>query len=561
MDGSAHLPREGRTGSWLLPAFFLALALSLAGVLPEHGLWFHDEPRVAGIGREMLDEGSFFLPLLGGRPFLEKPPLYWWAQIGSYSLFGIHPWAARLPSVLFSLLAMGAAFAMGKKVAGGRGGFLAAGVLGTTLLYSQTMHRSLVDPALVFALSWAYYGLLCLHLPSSPGERRKGLLLASFFLPLAFLAKGVVGIGLGLGPFLLYLVLRRRFREILSLWPFYLATGGFFLLLVIPWALGLYHQGGPEALKECLLGNTLGRFFGTTSKYGHTHHSPFFYLGTVLGRFMPWTLALPALLTLPPSRETPEKREAFFTLAGLAGIGILLLSLASSKRSLYLVPLLPLLAVLLATWMEDPMARRPLDRFTFQALLALSALLPLGAFLFFLACPLFPGQNLYLARCRELRTPILLAVSGLFALAWTFVLGTRALRHFRARTRPGPFEALLPLVCLFLVFQLLTPPFKDPLKSAHPVSRAVARILSEGGEGALFRPKEDLRGILYFDLGRTFPELERGRVLAWLNGGRGRFLVTQEKMLKRFFPPGRAGLRLVWKSQGRKPFVILKSTS
>ncbi len=558
MDADPLPGGRGWEGRWILPAFFLGLALALAGVLPEHGLWFQDEPRVAGIGREMFDKGSFFLPLLGGRPFLEKPPLYWWAQMGSFGLFGVHPWSARLPAVLFSLLAMGAAFFMGRKLAGGKGGFLAVGVLGTTLLYSQTMHRALVDPALVFALSWAHFGLLCLHVPSSPAEKRRGMLLASFFLPLAFLAKGVVGIGLGLGPFLLYLVLRKRFREILELRPFYLLAGGFFLLLVVPWAVGLYEQGGPAALEECLLGNTLGRFFGTTTKYGHIH-PPLFYLGTIAGRFMPWTLALPALLTLPPSRSEPEKREAHFTLLGFVGLGILLLSLASSKRSLYLVPLLPALSALLAAWMVRREAERPLDRHTLQGLLALSALLPFLAFLVFLLCPLLPGKNLYLARCREVRTPLVLAAFGLPALFWTLALGRKTLALVRTRSRPGPLLVLLPLAALFLVYQLLLPPFRDPIKSAHPISHAVAAALEGGGEGALFEPKEDIRGLLYFDLQRVFPELSREEVPRWLEGGKNRFLLVEEKKMK-LFPPGvRAGWRTAWRSGGRKPYIILKT--
>ncbi len=548
----------GREGRWILPAFFLGLALALAGVLPDHGLWFSDEPRVAGIGREMFDKGCFFLPLLGGRPFLEKPPLYWWAQMGSYTLFGVHPWSARLPSVLFSLLAMAAAFLMGRKPAGGKGGFLAVGVLGTTLLFSKTMHRALVDPALVFALSWAHFGLLCLHAPASEAEKRRGMFLAAFFLPLAFLAKGVVGIGLGLGPFLLYLALRKRFREILSLWPFYLLTGGFFLLLAVPWAVGLYAQGGPGALEECLLGNTLGRFFGTTTKYGHSN-PPLFYLGTILGRFMPWTLALPALLTLPPSRKEPAAREAHFTLLGFVGFGVFLLSLASSKRSLYMAPLLPALSALLAGWMLRPEAERPLDRFTLQGLLALSALLPLLAFLVFLLCPLLPGKDLYLARCREVRTPFLLLAFGLPALAWTWALGRKTLALVRARSRPGPLVVLLPLAVLFLAFQLLLPPFKDPIKSAHPISRAVAAALEGGGEGALFEPREDIRGLLYFDLQRVFPELSMEEVPRWLEGGKKRFLLVEEKKARRFPPRVRALFRPAWRSRGKKPFIILKT--
>ncbi len=561
MDGTSALSRQGREGTWVLPALFLGAALAFTGLFPEHGLWFPDEPRVAGIGREMFDKGSFFLPLLGGRPFLEKPPLYWWAQMGSFSLFGVHPWSARLPSALFSLLAMAAAFAMGRKLSGGKGGFLAVGVLGTTLLFCQTMYKCLVDPALVFALSWAHYGLLCLHVPSSERERKAGLFLASFFLPLAFLAKGVVGIGLGLGPFLLYLLARRRFREILSLGPFFLLLAGLFLVLAGGWAWGLYREGGPEALKECLLGNTIGRFLGTTRKYGHLH-SPLFYAGTLVGRFMPWTLALPALFSLPPAREEGERREAWFTLAALVGFGLLLLSLASSKRSLYLLPLLPALAALLGGWLlRTGREERSLDRLTMKALLLLSWILPPAVFLFFLLCPLLPGKDPFLDRCRALFRPGILLASGTAVLAWTCFLGWKVLPLLRSRRRPGPLAVLLPLVMVLLALKGIQPPLLEPLKSAHHVSKAVKGFLERGEEGALFQPRESLRGLLYFDLQRSFPELSREETLPWLKEGGRRFLLVEERKLKRLPREIREETREVWRGGGKKPFVILKSRS
>ena len=39
-----------------------------------------DEPRVAGIAAETFINGNWVEPKLNNKPFLEKPPLYFWAD-------------------------------------------------------------------------------------------------------------------------------------------------------------------------------------------------------------------------------------------------------------------------------------------------------------------------------------------------------------------------------------------------------------------------------------------------------------------------------------------------
>src|ERR1051326_4368039 len=61
-----------------------------------------DEPRYAQIGREMLARHDWIVPTLNGQPWLEKPVLLYWGEMTSYSIFGVHDWAARIPSALFA---------------------------------------------------------------------------------------------------------------------------------------------------------------------------------------------------------------------------------------------------------------------------------------------------------------------------------------------------------------------------------------------------------------------------------------------------------------------------
>src|SRR5579871_6988781 len=62
------------------------------------GLLGADEPRYAQVAREMLDRHDWITPVLNGRPWLEKPPLYYWQAMLAYSVFGVSDSAARIPS-------------------------------------------------------------------------------------------------------------------------------------------------------------------------------------------------------------------------------------------------------------------------------------------------------------------------------------------------------------------------------------------------------------------------------------------------------------------------------
>ena len=52
----------------------------------------------------MLERHDWITPVLGGQPWLEKPPLYYWQAMLAYSIFGVSDWAARLPSALDATL-------------------------------------------------------------------------------------------------------------------------------------------------------------------------------------------------------------------------------------------------------------------------------------------------------------------------------------------------------------------------------------------------------------------------------------------------------------------------
>src|SRR5947209_13513957 len=78
--------------------------------LGQFGLSGADEPRYAQVAREMLERRDLVTPTLAGRPWLEKPPLYYWQAMLAYRLFGVTDTAARVPSAIDATLLIVAAY-------------------------------------------------------------------------------------------------------------------------------------------------------------------------------------------------------------------------------------------------------------------------------------------------------------------------------------------------------------------------------------------------------------------------------------------------------------------
>ena len=95
----------GRRTSWLVFAALMAVLLLLAAWRP---LALPDEGRYGDVGRWMLVSGDWLAPRLDGLPFFHKPPLLHWLQALSMTVFGVHPWSARLvPALHAGLMLLG----------------------------------------------------------------------------------------------------------------------------------------------------------------------------------------------------------------------------------------------------------------------------------------------------------------------------------------------------------------------------------------------------------------------------------------------------------------------
>jgi len=364
---TGELPREAQ---WRAPAgsgwrtILLVVALASPLIffgLGNHDFWITDEPFVAEVAREMAVTGDVVVPRLNGEPFLEKPPLYYGTVALCYEALGVTPLAARLPSALFSMGTLLATFALGVRLFGRREGFWGALLLSTSYLFSFAGHFSLVDPALSFFVTLAFLaGVVALE-----GRTRPWALPALWFLGgLAFMSKGFVGPAFLLTGISAAAAWRREWRFFS---PRAHALGVvLFLAVTLPWVVALWREGGGAYLREALVANSVGRCVPVASLLPRgdslgTHDQPVYaYAESLLTSVLPWTPLLllgmvqgagsmwPRAAARGGEREDErEARSGYAFLLCALGANLALLSLPSYKRGMYLLPLLPLAAVLM----------------------------------------------------------------------------------------------------------------------------------------------------------------------------------------------------------------------
>ena len=325
----------------------IILAAFVFVMLPglDHGIWRPDEPYVAGISSGMARTHDFVTPLLNGRPFLEKPPLYYAVAGLSGMVFGpADDVSYRLASILFSVLTLAAVFFFLRRRVGSRTALIADLVLATLWEYFRISRWILVDIALVFGVTLAMLAWMRL----AEGDRPKtSALIFGLATAVAFLAKGMVGPGIIAAAVLIDIIRRRDIRLLYKSRPDIMLIC--MLLPVAAWVAALWSRGGWPYAREVLVVNNLMRFTGAAEAVALGHqHGLFYYFGSLPGILMPWTLIfIPALaLAIRRFREEPA-------LSWLIG-PFILLSIASTKRSLYLAPLLPACAIMIAAWLNEP---------------------------------------------------------------------------------------------------------------------------------------------------------------------------------------------------------------
>ncbi|MGA3315783.1 MAG: glycosyltransferase family 39 protein [Candidatus Korobacteraceae bacterium] len=459
------------------------------------GLVGADEPRYAQIAREMLQRGDWVTPVLNGQPWLEKPPLYYWATTLAYKATGgISDWAARLPSAILCSLMIFFVYVWARHFR--RGMQLDAALITAAsaimIGFGRSASTDMPLTAMFTAAMLSWYGWY--------SNQNRGWLLGFYlFSALGTLAKGPVAVLLAGLIIVAFAALRHDWRLIVrTLWP---AGILLYLAVTLPWFVAV-QRANPEFFRTFFLQHNVERF--STNLYHHAQ--PFwFYLPVALLALVPWTVFVVAALVDAIrdwrfSLQQPaggEDLRTYLTLWFLLPVAFF--SLSQSKLPGYILPAIPAGTILLANfvWRREQEAEKP------SAWLGMLHALLSAAML--VAALIVPFKLLKLALPRNvIMVAAALGVTAIVALWFSMRMqGYRVLR----------FITLVPVVIAFALLLRGTAPIVNLLQSVRPVEAAIHEsVLGQIPSVAVYDVPPSVRYGLGFYLDQPIASYENNEV-------------------------------------------------
>lgn len=308
----------------------LALTVLLSPLQRE--LYVGDETKYSQVVREMR-EGSFFLPTLEGSPFTHKPPLHFWIiDLLTYP-FGVYSiWPFVLPSLIAFALLLWLLWKMEGPVAAFAGG--------TSLMIwgsAQTARMDLSFTALLVLAAWMLQRFF-------DGERTLGW--AGIATGLATVIKGPMAPVI-IGCLFAFEALRRRSVPRGS----YGRALGWMVVIPLLWLVPAVLIGGEAFWREIFFKQTVGRAVGSW-----VHQSPpWFYIVRAPLTLLPWFFLL--VVAIVAAYKRGDARAKFYV-SWIAAV-LVPYSLLSSKLDVYMIAMLPPLALVIARLLasEDRFSR------------------------------------------------------------------------------------------------------------------------------------------------------------------------------------------------------------
>jgi len=459
-DVTTRMPWLQIAGAALVVVAAWALfALWNLGSMPFHT---KGEPREALVVWEMTHGGSWILPHRNGSELPSKPPLFHWlAALVATVRGGLDEWSARSPSAFASLLGGLGVLLAGTRLWSVRAGLIAALVLFSSIEWGRAATTARVDMVLALGLELSFLSLLFFL------RTRNWRWLVPLYLgiSLSVLGKGPIGVVL---PGLVALFACILSRDVTPLQQMRLLRGAVAVaVLGGSWYLLAYREGGYDFFYKQVLDENVFRFVGAAELSGGHRHSALWLYTLMFLAMLPWTLVIPSLA----ARIWSERSN----LRAQDGIGFLLLwivvvasfyAIPASKRTVYLLPIYPAVALLIGWWLDDAIRQRRPDIWlgrvlrvvmppaTIIAILAAIAIvgtvvgLPIDTWLAEVLNPREAQHAGGIAASLRARAPVALAATAL-------LLGSAALLLTLGR-RPDAGKAIAGLLAVAIAGSVLT---------------------------------------------------------------------------------------------------------
>jgi 4-amino-4-deoxy-L-arabinose transferase-like glycosyltransferase len=504
------MPGEPRRTRLYAAALLVFWAAVYGGSLFHPALLDDADTVHAEAAREMLVRHDWVTLYVNGIRYLEKAPLLYWSMAASLRCFGIHDWSARLPLATGVLALIAAVFCFGRRHFNETAGFysaLAAGFAFGPYLYTRfQIPDILVGLWLLLALD-----LFLRTLDESAPSRANCWGLAAA-CALNVLTKGLIGLVFPAAAIGLYLLLTRNLRHLFRMRL--ISSAMVFLAVAAPWHVlaGLRNpdQGGVRGffwfyfVNEHFLrflGKRLPRDYGTVPLL--------LFWGLILVWLFPWSSFLPQALGRVPLFRP---REAAHTPAGRARLllffgafCIVFFFSFSTRQEYYVLPALPLLALLVGDWLaaerlapaDSPQHRQAV--ISARVLGVFSVITGAAALLIaFTSPPISPGTDialllqtapresgqyaLSLGHFLDLNLRVMsLFRAPLILFGFSLILGGALQWFFRSRCRPAAANAALAFMTSFLLLAVHQGfATFSPLLTSKPLADAIQHVYRPG---------------------------------------------------------------------------------
>jgi 4-amino-4-deoxy-L-arabinose transferase-like glycosyltransferase len=299
---------------------------------------------VAQTTQEMAARADWIVPYFNGEPRLNKPPLSYWAAglVAKFSgsLPNVSAWQVRVISVIAGLGVLGCTVLTARLLFDRMTALVAGALLAASAGMFSYMHDARPDMLYAFWISVQIAAAAGLVQTSNMRGRSTAWIAYTLWLgtALATLTKGphvpvLVLIGLALGLRQTY-GSWRRVRSVLRPWT------GLVLVLAVccPWWWLLREHLNTAQVQASQLGGTL--LAPAISRFGDPY-----YLYRPLQLLLPW---LPLIAVAVAGYRRPVARQGLAILIWPLAITIIGLSLGRQYRYFYLLPLLGVLAIVVA---------------------------------------------------------------------------------------------------------------------------------------------------------------------------------------------------------------------
>jgi 4-amino-4-deoxy-L-arabinose transferase-like glycosyltransferase len=529
-------------------------------------LWDRDEPRNAGCAREMIERGDWVVPYFNDEVRVHKPILLYWLMIGSYTLFDVSEFTARLPSALQGLGTVLLTYFIGRRLFNPQAAVWAGAILATCIMFGVVARAATPDSTLCFTATLAMFAYVYTAFPkkdpaASPLDRPAR---TSYFpvklwhavliyaaMGLATLAKGPVGFivpAAVIGMFLLITHLpkiapiplhvrglerwkmlagravrpfapRHFLRVLWMMRPITLFV--VVMAVALPWYLWVHERSDGVWTRGFFLEHNIGRAAQAMEGHGG---GPWYYPGTIILGFFPWIILLvPAFISaIAWVRRRDNDRPGYLFALCWACVWVGVFTVASTKLPTYITPMYPAMALLTGAyihrWQRGEAVPDPLKvRLAFGIL----AFIGVGTII-----------GLAIAMHTTFGGGQWLGAIGIIPIIGAIICWRLAEQRRREAT-------MIAFGVMAGVFVLTLFAVGTPVVDRFQLSHKLLAAIDQNSDNPSVHSFGRLEPSWVFYLGRTINEIPKGdyaEAASFLEGGRERFLITTLDRYERLRP-------------------------